>query len=548
MIDALESRRFLTVTTQLVGNTLFVRGDDAANVVVVTEGGGTIDVLGDGATSSFAVAAVAGLSLALGGGDDSADLTALSTPLYAEADLGDGDDLYLGSPGPNRVVGGNGHDSITGGVGDDTLRGEDGDDVLVGGAGADLLWGHAGLDTLDGGDDNDYLDGGDDADALDGGGGLDVLVGGDGDDSVSGGFGDDWAEGDAGDDVLVSMTADRDNDSGAFFALGGDGDDSLSGSRGDDSLDGGAGNDTLRGGDGFDDLFGGLDDGVEADLLDGGAGGDGLVGAPGDTLVGGGDADRFLLPVDLAARVERPIKVTDAGRADAMLEFTDDNADGSQTPRRLSSSDAATYGRWSVEEVKLADEALSLMQHTTRNVRLFKSQFDNRAFEFRKTPPESPDSSVVGSYLGGLIRVYGGNLGDFLPAVIAHEIGHDYDELAIENGWNDLSGWVQSNSRPGSDYTEGGSDLGSDDDTRFTTPWWYRTNAWFPTDYARTDPYEDFAESFEYFWRTLGRSNDGATDRWEGNPRVNGESSLDLGVRARKLAFMQGLVKDVTNA
>ena len=539
-LEPLESRRLLAVTAQLVGNVLFVRGDDAADGVTLTETAETLVVAGGDAPASFARAAVAGVSLDLGGGDDSADLSALTSPLYAEADLGDGDDLYRGSPGPDRVVGGAGDDSIDGNAGDDTLRGEAGDDVLSGGSGRDRLWGHAGLDALDGGGDNDHLDGGADADTLLGGGGLDVLVAGSGDDALYGGFGDDWAEGDAGDDQLFAADVGRDDDAGRFFALGGDGDDSLVGSNGDDSLDGGLGGDTLRAGGGDDDLYGG--DG--ADYLDGGTGGDGLVGSPGDTLVGGDGPDRFLDPVDLAARLGQPVQIADYRQSkDALLRFTDANADGSQTPEGATSAEAADYGRWTADQVKRADETLSLMQHATGNLSLFKGRSDGAEFEFLKTPPESEDSTIVGSYQGGLIRVYGGDLGDFLPAVIAHEIGHDLDGIITRRGWNNLSGWVQSDARPGTAYARGGSDTASDDATGFDTPWWYKDQSWFPTDYARTDPFEDFSESFEYYWRTL--AFDG--DRWEGNPRLADENALNLSVRAEKLAFIQNLVNDLSS-
>ena len=539
----LESRCHLAVTLDVVGKTLYFNGDAAADRLVVSQSPAGLVVASDQNAQTFDPAAVDAVSFRLGGGDDAVSFDpSVTLPLYAEAGLGDGNDVFTGpANGVSRVVGGAGDDTITGGAGDDTLRGEAGDDVLVGGGGRDALYGHGGADALDGGGDNDYLDGGDDNDTLLGGGGLDVLVAGAGDDAVYGGFGDDWAEGDAGDDLLAAADAGRDDDAGGLYALGGDGNDSLVGSNGDDSLDGGLGNDTLRGGGGLDDLFGGDD--TEGDQLDGGDGGDGLIAGPGDTVTGGGGADRFLEPVDLADRLDLPIVTTDyRSSSDARLRFTDDNAGGAQTPRGTSAAARETYGRWSLAEVKTADRALSLMQHTLGNVSLFKSRVDGREFEFRKTAPR--DDNVVGSYLAGFIRVYGGDLDEFLPATIAHEIAHDYNDVGTRRDYADLSGWRQSRTRPGSDYARS-SDFSSDDQTPSgDVEYWYKEQAWFPTEYARTDPFEDFAETWEFYWRTLNAD----ADRWQGNPRLDDGDSLEQSVKAEKLAVIDAIVSDLKSA
>lgn len=88
-------------------------------------------------------------------------------------DLGDGSDVFDGTPGNDRVEGG------------------DGPDLLFGQAGDDQLSGGKGFDLLDGGTGDDTLLGGNGADVLNGGAGDDVIVGGRGFDWVSGGEGQD---------------------------------------------------------------------------------------------------------------------------------------------------------------------------------------------------------------------------------------------------------------------------------------------------------------------------------------------------------------------
>ena len=190
---------------------------------------------------------------------------------------------FKGSNGDDVFSGGAGKDKIDGRGGDDVLSGQAGDDKIKGGDGNDMLDGGKGKDDLKGGDGDDTLFGGGGKDKLDGGDGDDLLDGGDGDDRLKGGDGDDTLKGGAGKDDLK----------------GGDGDDLLNGGNDDDVLRGGVGSDTLLGGAGNDRLFGDGNGGGSGsgsggalnefnDYLDGGTGNDLLVGGQGkDTLLGG---------------------------------------------------------------------------------------------------------------------------------------------------------------------------------------------------------------------------------------------------------------------
>jgi RTX calcium-binding nonapeptide repeat (4 copies) len=131
----------------------------------------------------------------------------------AAADLGDGQDRYIGGASAfNLVLAGPGDDTMAGGRVRDSLQGGGGNDRATGGAGRDILLGNAGSDRLNAGADddlisgnagNDLLTGGAGADLLGGGAGMDRLVGGPGPDQLIGGAGKDRLDGGPGNNTLV---------------------------------------------------------------------------------------------------------------------------------------------------------------------------------------------------------------------------------------------------------------------------------------------------------------------------------------------------------
>ncbi|HSP52604.1 MAG TPA: peroxidase family protein [Cryobacterium sp.] len=142
-----------------------------------------------------------------------------------------GQGVYNGTAGVDRVAGGNDNDTVLGNEGDDVIDGQGGDDVVLGGIGNDRITDSAGDDVLKGGPGNDYVNAGI---------GLDILMPGDGSDFSLGG---------ANDNVTF---AGEGND----FAHAGDGNDVVFGDGGDDWIQGGSGIDLLIGDHGapfFDD-------------------------------------------------------------------------------------------------------------------------------------------------------------------------------------------------------------------------------------------------------------------------------------------------------
>ena len=95
----------------------------------------------------------------------------------------------------------------TGTDGDDVIIGTFGPDTIDGGAGHDTICGHSGDDVINGGPGNDHIQGGNSEDIVNGGAGNDVLFGGNGDDEVNGQSGTDIVLGERGNDTLIGDPA-----------------------------------------------------------------------------------------------------------------------------------------------------------------------------------------------------------------------------------------------------------------------------------------------------------------------------------------------------
>ena len=151
------------------GSSSYIVGDDAVQLVSLSEGNDTI---------------------AAGGGAD----TVRSSW---------GEDLVYGNQGADALFGDGGMDTLFGGQEGDILHGNNDADVLYGNRGADTLSGGEDKDTLFGGEDNDILYGNTGNDSLNGNLGDDTLYGGQGNDVISGAAGNDYLAGNRGDDTLT---------------------------------------------------------------------------------------------------------------------------------------------------------------------------------------------------------------------------------------------------------------------------------------------------------------------------------------------------------
>jgi hypothetical protein len=412
----------------------------------------------------------------------------------------DNDDLLFGENDDDTLDGGYGHDRLYGGYGEDTLRGYYGNDELYGEAGSDTLEGSygndrlvaggpgdRGTDTLRGGWGNDSLYGDDGGDVLEGGEEDDTLIGGLNNDTLRGGGGIDTLDGGQGNDQL----------------FGDAGNDTLRGGYGDDTLRGGWDRDILDGGWGNDKLYGGY----HSDTLDGGNGHDGLYGGPDpDTLTGGAGSDRFLIHTD---EIGSGDTITDRRSADsdARIEFHDgDRADIADTRGVKSVFDR---GYFRPEEIEAIDTALAILHQATGNNKLLRTSTGGDLDFIRHGARLSGDANVSAWNSGseweeGENRIHltdfifnraadGAILDDLTARAVFHEIGHNWDDENDE--WlhfKSLSGWFEDN--PHSDrFVQSGNGK-----------WWHLQDADFINDYAKENPREDFAASFEaYFARAL---------------------------------------------
>lgn len=105
-----------------------------------------------------------------------------------------GQAVYNGTLGVDRVFGGVDNDTFWGNDGNDVIEGNDGADVALGGAGNDIITDLAGDDVLKGGPGND---------AIDAGPGLDIIMGAEGNDFTNGGANANTTFGGAGDDFMI---------------------------------------------------------------------------------------------------------------------------------------------------------------------------------------------------------------------------------------------------------------------------------------------------------------------------------------------------------
>jgi Ca2+-binding RTX toxin-like protein len=142
-----------------------------------------------------------------------------------------GQSVYNGTAGVDRVTGGNDNDTFWGDEGNDIIEGNGGDDVALGGDGNDIITDLDGADVLKGGPGND---------AIDTGPGDDIFMGGDGQDFMNGGANDNESFAGPGNDFIIA----------------GLGADAVFGDSGDDWIEGGTSQDLLQGDHGaafFDD-------------------------------------------------------------------------------------------------------------------------------------------------------------------------------------------------------------------------------------------------------------------------------------------------------
>lgn len=257
VLNCLENRTLLAVSTGLEGGILTVQAGPGNDVITVDVSDGQLSVRVNSAVFTAPAADVKRIRIWAGPGNDR---VVINEAVRIRADVfgGPGNDYLAGGPLPCRLYGEAGHDTLVGGAGKDVLAGGSGIDTVDYSSRSKAL-----RITLDGkANDGEapregYLGEFDniaaDVENVRGGTGDDFIVGGNGRNTLIGGAGNDTLSGLGGDDLLVGGEGDD-------LLLGGDGDDILLG------IDGSAG-DTLDGGDGFDSASMDLVDDTKDSLL-----------------------------------------------------------------------------------------------------------------------------------------------------------------------------------------------------------------------------------------------------------------------------------------
>ncbi len=295
---------------------------------------------------------------------------------------------------------------------------------------------------------------------------------------------------------------------------GNDGDDTIIGGPGNDTLRGGSGNDVIRGGAGDDDLYGG--DGN--DVLYGNAGNDGLYGGMGsDTLTGGSGSTHILtltLPEPVSTKgkdrflvlKDEPVAgggvtndlIADQNTTDAKIDFFN----GPQLPVTFGGQ-IGTYtysaGSFTSAEIEQLDKAFSILEHKTHNTKLLKKvdgsdlQFERQGTLLSATGPFSAGAWNDGTRIHLIDVSFGSDAA--VEGYIVHEVGHNFDNVGENPSigtFRALSGWTNTNPNSALYTAASGNAAGGEQ-------WWYANTAQMVTNYARTNPYEDFADSFRAY-------------------------------------------------
>ena len=185
-----------------------------------------------------------------------------------------GQSVYNGTAGTDKVFGGVDNDTILGNDGNDVIEGNDGADVAIGGEGDDIITDLAGDDVPKGGPGNDAIEAGPGLDIVMGGAGKDFtngganinetfagegddfVIAGQGEDAVFGDSGDDWEEGGDQPDLMQGDSGDLffldTNKAGSDILIGQGGDDDYDAEGGDDIMVAGPGIEKNAGAAGYD--------------------------------------------------------------------------------------------------------------------------------------------------------------------------------------------------------------------------------------------------------------------------------------------------------
>lgn len=151
--------------TQIVHGVLHItgtQGNDVIRIELDPHDATKLDVIVNGVATAHNLAALTGVRIDSGQGNDDVEVNELNGAITL----------------PMTLIGGNGNDTLVGGSGNDLIHAGNGNDLLAGEAGNDTLIAGNGTDRLLGGEGDDLLVAGKGQDTLSGDGGADTLIAG----------------------------------------------------------------------------------------------------------------------------------------------------------------------------------------------------------------------------------------------------------------------------------------------------------------------------------------------------------------------------------
>ena len=120
-------------------DTIVINATNGSDAITVSNNNGVVTVSGLAAQVTISGFEATDRIVINGvAGDDVIDASGLGTAMLFTADGGNGDDVLIGSDGPDTLLGGAGDDVLLGGLGLDVLDGGPGDNVLIQGISAPL--------------------------------------------------------------------------------------------------------------------------------------------------------------------------------------------------------------------------------------------------------------------------------------------------------------------------------------------------------------------------------------------------------------------------
>ena len=149
-LEQLEQRQLLSTT--LDGDVLRILSGAGADVIVLTQSGGSLQVQENRNAYAFDASLIHKISIATGAGNDRVQALGVAIPM--EVDLGAGNDTLMADGGHDTIHSGAGSDLISASGGDNVIYTDTGADRVIAVGGKDTIWSSSRSDLINTGTGN----------------------------------------------------------------------------------------------------------------------------------------------------------------------------------------------------------------------------------------------------------------------------------------------------------------------------------------------------------------------------------------------------------